>query len=228
MELALSSARIGICVPSLGTWEDEFSFHLQKMIVFSSQKPFPGYAQARHVGLKKKTGSLMPLIRESFFDELVAEKYTHAMLIDSDQTFPHDTIHRLIAHQKPIVAANVATKEFPSRPTARKKNGTPFGAPVFSSPKKVGLEQVWRIGCAVMLIDLSILKKLGRGLFEVVWHPDINQYRGEDWSFCQKCEEADVPIYIDHDLSRQVGHIGRYKFTFRDIPEFLEVMAAAA
>ncbi len=225
MNEVLPSARIAICVPSLGAWEDEFSFSLEKLCMFAAQHPFPGYRKERGVSLYKKTGSLLPKLREDFFEDCKKSGETHALLLDADQTFPPDTIHRLLAHKKPIVAANVATKTIPSLPTARLKDGTPWGSPCLVAQKR-GLERVWMVGCAVMLVDLSVLEKLGRGLFEVTWNPKINQYMGEDWTFCRHCEDKGIPIHVDHDLSRQVGHVGRYIFTHKDVPAMEQEKAA--
>ena len=43
--------------------------------------------------------------------------------------------------------------------------------------------------------------------------PEADTYQGEDWSFCQACEEKGVPLYIDHDVSKVIGHVGNYEFT---------------
>jgi hypothetical protein len=39
------------------------------------------------------------------------------------------------------------------------------------------------------------------------------RYQGEDWNFCQACEKAGINLYIDHDVSKLVGHVGLYEYT---------------
>ena len=217
--------RLAVCVPSLGDWEEQFGECLTKLLMFCAQHPFPGHPQYRGITLYKRRGSLIPLLREGFFEDCKIGKDTHCLMLDCDQTFPPDTAHRLLAHEQPVVAANVATKVLPSAPTARTFNGTEYGQACYTGNKH-GLEKVWRVGAAVMLVDMAVIPKLGRGLFEVVWNPATEQYRGEDWSFCKKCQDNDVPVMIDHDLSRQVGHIGTYIYTHRDVFEPKQAKAA--
>jgi hypothetical protein len=84
---------------------------------------------------------------------------------------------------------------------------------VYSDPDSTGIEQVWRLGCGVMLIDLTIISQLRKPYFAVEWHEGMNDFIGEDWFFCQRLEEKAIPIYVDHDLSKQVGHVGSMTYT---------------
>ncbi len=218
--------RLAICVPSHITWDDTFGQCLSKLLMFCAQHPFPGHGNHRGVFLYTRKSSGISLMREGFFQDAIERKDTHVLMLDSDQTFPPDTAHRLLQHDKLVVAANVATKTLPSGPTARYKSDKPWGEPCYSNGKH-DLEKVWRVGGAVMLVDTRALPTLGEGLFEWIWQPEIKQYRGEDWSFCKRCEEKGVDIYVDHDLSNQVGHIGQYIYTHRDVmtPERLKAVA---
>ena len=62
-----------------------------------------------------------------------------------------------------------------------------------------------------MLIDLSIMSRVAKPWFKVEWGDESNQY-GEDWWFCQQFEKAGIPIFVDHELSWQVGHIGQMEY----------------
>lgn len=220
-------AKVMVCVPSLGDWTDDMAYCLSLMLDFVAAHPFPGLSVKRSAVLAKKRGSLMPKTREEFFDDARANGCTHALCLDADQTFPKDTLHRLLMHNKPIVACNVATKASISMPTARAKDGTPYGTPI-PFEGKTGLGPCWRVGLAVALVDLKAIEPMGRGLFEVRWSPEINQYIGEDWDFCSKAEKSGIEITIDHDLSKQIGHVGRKTFTHRDVPPMVESEQEAA
>jgi hypothetical protein len=41
---------------------------------------------------------------------------------------------------------------------------------------------------------------------------------GEDWYFVKKLSEAGADIWIDHDLSRQIGHVGDFVYGHPHIP----------
>jgi len=63
-----------------------------------------------------------------------------------------------------------------------------------------------------MLIDLEVFEKVSRPWFAITWKPEIDDYEGEDWHFCAKAEKAGFGIYIDHQLSSQIGHWGDMKY----------------
>ncbi len=159
--------------------------------------------------------------------DAVMQDCTHALFLDSDQMFPPDTAHRLMKWKKPVVAANIALKTSPSFPTARLRGPTSFGVPLASTPDKKGIERVWRIGTGIMLIDLSVMKNIPLPWFEVLWDREAKVHQTEDWYLCSLFEKADADIYIDHDLSREVGHVGDFNYTHVNIPQLPAELRAA-
>ena len=125
-------------------------------------------------------------------------------------TFPPDTALRLLAHEKDVVAANYVTRVPPNRPTARKD-----GQHV-SSVDATGLESVDHVGMGVFLMDTSIVPDLPRPRF---WYSTSTET--EDVYFCRLLRAAGHDIWIDHDLSKSVGHIGQY--TYREQPQGVAV-----
>lgn len=69
------------------------------------------------------------------------------------------------------------------------------------------------MGTGVMLIAMSVFDKIGMGVWDMKYLPEVDTYQGEDWSFCEACERAGIKIYVDHGLSREVGHVGNYEYT---------------
>ena len=74
------------------------------------------------------------------------------------------------------------------------------------------MQKVWRVGTGVMLIKLSVFDKLEQPWFPVEWNPALNDYTGEDWAFCAALERAGIPIHIDAGLSREIGHVGDFRY----------------
>lgn len=213
----MKSLKVVIGIPSTGVWTEQFAMSLISLVTdFSSQ--IPGFKKQSLV-LQSIKGSILPQLRERVVKKAIEDGATHVLFVDSDQTFPADTLRRLIAHNKPIVAANVATKSSPSAPTARIKGGDK-GVPLCTKPESAGLERVWRIGTGVMLIDLNVKSHKGMEApwFPMRWEDTLQDWVGEDWGFCEKLDAAGVPIYIDHDLSKQVGHIGTLSYGHDLVP----------
>lgn len=204
--------RLLVAVPSGPYWNAKFAVDLINLVAFFPSLRVPGYrsqelrvANVRSSILSKNRLDAVKMARESHC--------THILFLDTDHTFPKDLVHRLARSGKPVVAANCVTKSLPASPTARAKAEDPRGVPVYTDHGSTGLEQVWRIGTGVMLIAISVFEKIGNGVWDMKYLPEADTYQGEDWSFCEACEKADIPLYIDHDLSLKIGHEGHLVFT---------------
>lgn len=64
-----------------------------------------------------------------------------------------------------------------------------------------------------MLIDMGVFDAIKPPYFSMYWDSTVGEYRGEDWVFCEKLENAGIPIFVDHTLSLRVGHCGMFEFT---------------
>ena len=222
-----SPVRLALCIPSNGDWKADFGMSILQMCVYIASCPF-AEGQERTVIVVDKRTSMLPRSRQESLEDALNQNCTHALFVDTDQVFPQDTAHRLIAWNKPIVACNIPLKMAPSFPTARARGATAFGIPITSEETKQGLEKVWRVGAGIMLIDLAILAKMPKPWFEIPFSAKNAQFVGEDWYFCGKAEAAGYDIYVDHTLSRQVGHVGNFTFTHAHIPKVDEATMMAA
>lgn len=215
--------KVVVGIPSGEYWKSDFGMCMLNLMMDFSMQRIEGYEQQR-VTVVKSEGSILPQLRGNIVKNSLKKGATHVLFIDTDQTFPADTLRRLLYWQKPVVACNVATKKFPSSPTARLKSvHDDKGEILYTTPESHGLEEVWRIGCGVMLLDLEKLRHIPLPWFGITWRPNVEDYQGEDWFFCEVLEKNKIPIYIDHDLSWQIGHVGKmeYKHDLVPVPEQL-------
>lgn len=210
----MKNLRLFVAIPSGRDWCSGFGMCMVNLGMYFSRK-VPGFEQ-QQMRILNRQGSLLANMRQDMIEIAFKGGATHLLFIDSDQTFPHDIIHRFLAHRKQVVAANVATKKFPPDPTARLNDGTYAGRLCYTTPESKGLEEVWRIGTGVMLLDLNLFKreemKKVPHWFDQRWDDRIGSYVGEDWGFCERLQAAGVKLYIDHDVSKEVGHIGSHTY----------------
>lgn len=207
------SIRVIVGVPSGNLWNAQFGVDLVNLVANFTKTPVKGY-YSQSLQVVNVRSSILSKNRLDLVNAAKSLKATHLLFLDSDQTFPVTVVHQLAAHRKLIVAANIATKRIPASPTARSFNPeNPKGEVVYTDGGSAGLEQVWRVGTGIMLINMKVFEKVTGDLWSMKWLPDQQTYQGEDWTFCQKCEESGIPIYVDHDLSKQIGHVGDYEFT---------------
>jgi len=141
----------------------------------------------------------------------------HALLwIDSDQTFPPDTLARLLDRNKWVVGCNYPRRKPKPVPTAVKG-----GQLVYTRDETTGLEEVDQLGLGLCLVNnqaLAAVANTGRlwPLFEFRIQPDGISNFSEDYFFFDRIRSAGVKIYLDHDLSKRVGHMYERILTYRD------------
>jgi hypothetical protein len=164
------------------------------------------------ISLKISEGTLIANQRAELSLDAMREGCSHILFIDSDMRFPQDMISRLLAHDLDIVATNCARRRMPTGPTAQiyKENGD--RELVWSMPESTGLQEVGSVGMGVMMIKAGVFKALSEPWYETPWRHDKRGYIGEDVFFCRKAREAGFKIWIDHDVSKEIGHIGMFEF----------------
>lgn len=204
------SKLVAVLVPSGEQWSAQFG-----MSLISALSYLLLHGGGTGFVVRNKRGSILPQLREKLVEDTLRDvpEATHVLFVDSDQTFPAETIVRLLEHEQPVVALNIPVKRRPSTPTARLKGHKI----VFSKPHSPRLGEVWRVGMGVMLVEASVFGKLPKPWFNVSWREEVGDFEGEDWWFCRRLEEAGIPILVDHRLSLGVGHVGAYKFTHGDV-----------
>ena len=210
----MKEIRLVICVPSTNSWEAQFGMSL---VFLTNYLASHGVVEGKECSfmVHNKRGSILANMRQNMVEEALKNHATHLLFIDSDQTFPRDTFHRLMRHKKQVVAANIATKMIPSSPTARVPGNGSLGIPVETTLESPELQEVWRVGTGIMLIDLNVFKREGLKTgpwFTQRWNEETGAYVGEDWAFCEELSNAGVHLYVDHKLSLEVGHLGTLNY----------------
>ena len=123
--------------------------------------------------------------------------------------FPPDTALRLASHNKPVVACNCVMRDPRLLFTAMRD-----GQRVETTPASTGLAEVDTVGPAVMLMRTDVVAGVDQPWF-AHGRNAAGEDIGEDVMFCRRLRKAGQQIYIDHDLSKEIGHIGQH--TYRPI-----------
>lgn len=153
--------------------------------------------------------SILPLSRQFLAVRALECNATHILWIDSDMEFPADMALRLARHDLPIVAANCMARRPPYMLTAR--NGA--NEQVHTTPESTGVEKVERIGFGVVWMSTEVLRAIEPPWFDLEWVPEGGIFRGEDYVFCKKAKAAGFELYVDHDLSKEVKHVGLFGYS---------------
>jgi hypothetical protein len=196
--------RVAICVPCREQVCTGFSFDLAKLVGFHA-------ATGMNIGLYHSPGTLIADQRVNLAKKAIEEGATDILWIDADMRFPKDALQRLLARNKSIVAANYVTRGLPVRPTAlRIVDSTWVHVPTRKGA--TGLEHVTAAGMGLMLTSAKVFKDLADPWFHIGYSSKNHIFLGEDVSMCLAAAKVGHPTFIDHDISREVRHIGTFEY----------------
>jgi hypothetical protein len=204
-----------VCIPSGGQWISKFGKSLALMCsYFSTIRVFPDKSQRLVIATVES--SMLCASRERLVTQSLRGKATHVLFLDSDMEFPMDTAHKLLRREKDFICAAYPTRSDPPLSVAidlDERRVNPL--------KKHGVQKIQHGGFGVCLINCEQIKKLRPPLFLMDWIPGMDGaasgYCGEDVYFSQKMSEIGVDLWVDHDLSRDIGHVGYKRYDFNDV-----------
>jgi len=210
--------KVAVCVPCRDTVMAGFAFDMARLTAFDAQN------RDGELQLLQMPGTLIFTQREKLAEEALEWGADAILYIDSDMRFPADALNVLLSRDVPIIGVNATTRREPVVPTAMnlhldkmKQEGNVRQVwTKIESRGKVGIEQVTAVGFGVTLIRKEVFEKIPKPWFDVIW-TDHGNVIGEDVAFCVKAMEQDIPVYVDHDLSLHIGHIGTKTFGWDDV-----------
>lgn len=157
-------------------------------------------------------GSLIPKQREQLVREVLsAGDFTHILWLDTDMRFPADTLLRLLAHGQRFVAGSYVERRPPYRPVAFRSIQNSNDR-LYTEPTTTGLEEIEAIGFGCVLTAVDIFRAVPEPWFAVGWMPETKEFVGEDVFFCTKAREHGERLFVDHDLTQQIEHLGQFPF----------------
>lgn len=176
------------------------------------------------VRLHTSTGTLIADQRAKIAKEAVDSGADWLLMIDSDMRFPADALLQMLTRNVPIVAANYTTRRAPPEPVAFKRLST--AEKLWTLEDSTGLEECAGIGMGLFLVHTDVLKAMDKPWFNIPYLPETDGWWGEDVWFCNQARKAGFATMLDHDLSKQVKHIGQREYDYRDAEEFKDEVQA--
>lgn len=194
-------ARVVICLPSRDEWKAVFGYSLARMLMetFTAGEDIA-------VGVRMCRGSLIDQNRETLAHAALGDGATHLLWLDTDMTFPPDTLLRLLERDKGIVGCNYLRRSVSTlKPTAARD-----GRDAWTERDSTGLEAVDRLGFGVLMVKADVFRAMSHPWFCTAWNAEKGSHIGEDTWFCNKAREAGYTVWMDHDLSKRLGHAGEF------------------
>lgn len=158
--------------------------------------------------------SNIAIVRNNAVAAAKMHRADYALFLDSDQSFPRDTLHRLFGHQKDIIGAT-----YPQRSSPYMMLGIASSSE--KSSNQSGLIEMDYIPTGCLLIKMSVFNKMDRPYFRCPF--DEIQITGEDVDFCERARDRGFTVWNDIDLSKEIGHIGAKEYKYNS-PEVVKTM----
>lgn len=149
-------------------------------------------------------GTVLPDSRNKLVLDSFKNNSEYLLWLDSDMIFPSDVFFKLQKHNKDIVAVTYSTRVNPSKSVA-------FVDEFDLSKRlteKTGLHSVYAVGMGCMLTKTSVFKRLSKPWFDITWDNNTESFIGEDLYFCDLAFNSGYEIFVDCDLSNEIGHHG--------------------
>jgi hypothetical protein len=195
--------KVKIAVPTAKAIEPETAACISYLMAYS-------VLQGITINLDIRKNSILPDTRNKFVQDAISDKNDYLLFIDDDMVFPQDLLVNLLAEKKQVIGCNCVTKnETHSKFTALDLNYKILP----TLPQNKGAQQVSALGTGIMLMDLSIFDKLEMPYFSLIYDKENKRMVGEDYYFCSKLLDANISMYINHDLSRQTFHLGTKSYS---------------
>lgn len=164
----------------------------------------------REVSVRFTPATYIHAGREWFLESMIKQGATHVLWLDTDMTFPRELAILLHGHGLPIVGCNYRVRQDSGLFTAQRTDLSR----VETTETSTGLESVGAMGFGAVLMRTDIVRGLARPWFRHGLNESCGDI-GEDIMFCRTLRQHGYDIVIDHDLSKELGHVGIH--TYRTI-----------
>jgi hypothetical protein len=196
-----------IAVPAMEMVNAEFAQHLTMAAANM-------VANGIRINCAFNIGSVITIARRNLTDIFLKSDFDYIWWVDSDMKFPIDAPVKLLARNKPIVGANYRRRRFPN-PNFTAMTGANGKFQEFqTTDNSPAMETCDVLPHGMVLVKREVYEKIEQPHYIQEFVPELNLEIGEDIYFCQKAQKAGYEIWCDHELSKEVAHIGIFHFNY--------------
>lgn len=210
----MSDVKLVIGVPTAGRVPMGFAYSLAGMIAKVGAHRIPTIPEATiEVCMDIVESSNWITNREQLARRAVDGGKTHLMFLDDDMTFEPQILEIMLGRRQDIVCTNYLIKTEPAKDfVAVGLNGQR----VPTTATSVGLEPIAYSGFGVSIFATEVFKKTPQPWFLPEFNAEKSEYTTEDNPFYRKAREAGFTVYLDHDASKLVSHIGQRAWNWKE------------
>jgi hypothetical protein len=217
------SIKIALCTPAHRQVEAKWAQCLAAMVAHTSKARIELDGEPADIEFEIfiVSSSLLLESRNRLVVEAINWGADYMLWMDADHVFPSDALLKLLSRSKLVVGCNYARRFTPTSPTASKYGEDDEMDLVWTTKEKAEageLEEVAHLGLGFCLVDMrtyAILEtqaeEAGKEhfwpLFDMPVKPDGIGCIGEDVRYFRMLREAGIKVFLDHEVSWDVGHL---------------------
>lgn len=206
---------VAILTPSTGLCRMAYAQSLARLVMYFAQ--YRVFENVAHQNLCPDAieGSGIAENYERMIDKYLADRkirWTHFLSIEDDMGFAPDCLHILASRKLDIVGANYSTnKGHPQRFTA-----AGLSQRVLTTEDSVGVEQVSLLPQGFTLVSRRVYETLSKPWFLMGYSQKSGNYVYQDYYFSEQAKKHCFQLYVDHDVSKRLYHVGPKNYTWED------------
>ncbi len=212
--------KVMVACPCQSDVKAYFAYDLAQMMSYTSAR-YSSRGVIEQLGLALQVGTYVHKARMALAHAALSKGADYILFLDSDMRFPPDTLARLLARNLPMVGCNYVSRQYPIRyigvETVADIETGEDGVQLKTLPSDEGVAECEALGFGVMLIRREVFEALPdpkeQPWWWYEWLPKQGKQIGEDVYFCRLVREAGISVHVDHDLSKQIKHIGDELFS---------------
>jgi len=146
--------------------------------------------------------------REMLIDWAITKDFSHVLFIDDDMSFEPSVLVDLARRGKDFIVCNYPRKKVPLSFISIGLDGKE----IVTDKESSGVEEAGQVGFGMALIKMDVIKAVPKPRFPLPFNSATGEYGSEDYWFCKTARDKGFHIYIDHDASKKIGHIGSFTY----------------
>jgi hypothetical protein len=159
-------------------------------------------------------GSVITIARRNLTDIFLKSDFDYAWWVDSDMKFPIDAPLKLLKRNVPLVGANYRRRRFPNPGFTGMMGKAGQFTELVTDDNSPPMQKVDVLPHGMVLVHRSVYEKIPQPHYLQEYVTELNLEIGEDIFFCNKAKEAGFDVWVDHDLSKEIAHIGIFHFNY--------------
>jgi len=206
---------VAVLTPTTGICQMAYAQSLARLVAYFSQVRVFEDQDKQNLVTDAMSGSGIAQNYERMVANRLADKnirWTHFLSIEDDMGFSPDCLHTLARRELPIVGANYSTnKGGPLRFTAGGLKDR-----MLTTAESTGVEEAGLLPQGFTLVAREVYETLPKPWFLMGYCAETGNYVYQDYFFSEQARKAGFKLYVDHDVSKRIYHVGPKNYTWED------------